>query len=83
MFRLSTYLLVIACVFINANYGQQLDPSICPGGATPAVANPLWRPVPDRFELTSEVVSGSEVWELSQAFSKARDAIFVNTPKGS
>ncbi|CAM2718156.1 unnamed protein product [Rotaria socialis] len=81
MFCLPAYLLAIACIFISTTHGQ-FDYGLCPDGPTSNTQDPKWRPVPPRFEIVTELVSESEVWELSQAFSTTRDAIISSTTRG-
>ena len=60
----------------------QVDPQLCPNGASAPIPDPKWRPIPSRFEIVTELVSDTEVMELSQAFSTQRDAIATNSRYG-
>jgi hypothetical protein len=80
--QLGTRLLfTIAVIVVSAIHAQQINPTLCPDGAIEFV-DPSWSPVPSRFEIMTELVTGNDVAELSQAFSSQRDAI-VFTSKGS
>ncbi|CAF1296429.1 unnamed protein product [Rotaria sordida] len=81
MFLLPTYLLSIVIVFITTSHGQ-FDQSLCPDGPSAPIPDPKWRSIPQRFEIMTELVSGTDVMELSQAFSPTRDAIAASTTKG-
>ncbi|CAF0938858.1 unnamed protein product [Rotaria sp. Silwood1] len=80
MFLLPAYLLSITIVFITKCHGQ-FDQSLCPDGPDKTIS-PNWHTIPPRFEVTTELVSGNDVMELSQAFSPTRDAIIMSTIKG-
>ncbi|CAF0850504.1 unnamed protein product [Adineta ricciae] len=81
MFRLPTYLLGILLIFVCTNYAQ-VDPGLCPEGATSPVPDPKWRTIPPRFEIMTELISDKSITELSQAFSTTRDSIFWNANGG-
>ena len=81
MFQLITYLVGIACILISANYAQT-DPTLCPNGPT-QIQDPKWRTIPPRFEIMTELISGTDIIELSQAFSATRDAVVFESSAGS
>jgi hypothetical protein len=76
MSRLQICLLTVAVVLISA-INAQPDPSVCPGGVPSiGVPDPRWHPIPHRFEIMTELVTGgNEISEVSQAFSPKRDAV--------
>jgi hypothetical protein len=81
MLRFLTYLIGIAFVFITTN-NAQLDPELCPNGPV-IIPDPMWRPVPPRFEIITELVASDGLIDLSQAFSPTRDAITANAGSNS
>ncbi|CAF1066270.1 unnamed protein product [Adineta ricciae] len=73
---------IILSFTLIALINAQVDPQLCPNGASAPIPDPKWRPVPSRFEIVTEMVSDTEVMELSQAFSTQRDAIATNSRYG-
>ncbi|CAF0775953.1 unnamed protein product [Adineta steineri] len=82
MFRLLTYLVSVAFIFIQLTHAQQVDPQLCPDGPTPPFPDPKWHHIPPRFEIMTELVAERNILELSQAFSTSRDAIATNSAIG-
>lgn len=67
------HIIIVFLTFLSAVCGQ-LDPSLCPDGPTSTVDS-RWQPIPSRFEVITELITGNEMAELSQAFSTQRDSI--------
>jgi hypothetical protein len=73
MFQLSTYLVGIVFILVNTVHAQ-VDPSLC-ADTSSSPQDPKWRTIPSRFEIISELITGNDVIELSQAFSPTRDSL--------
>ncbi|CAF1123846.1 unnamed protein product [Rotaria sordida] len=80
MQQLRIFLIILSLILTNVIYGQ-VDPQLCPSGPI-TNSDPNWRPIPNRFEIMTELISGNEMMELSQAFSNNRDAIMINSRVG-
>ncbi|CAF0925746.1 unnamed protein product [Rotaria sordida] len=80
MQQLRIFLIIHSLILTNVIYGQ-VDPQLCPDGPI-TKPDPNWRPIPYRFEIMTELISGNEMMELSQAFSNIRDAIMINSRVG-
>lgn len=70
------HLLACFLILVNIIHGQ-VDPRICPNGPISGI-DARWPPIPSRFEVTSELISGGELAQLSQSFTAQRDAISIN-----
>jgi hypothetical protein len=78
----SACLITIVLLLVNAINGQ-IDFEICPRGATAPGHDPKWSTIPHRFEIMTELITGNDVVEFSQAFSALRDAISINYKNGN
>ncbi|CAF0775599.1 unnamed protein product [Didymodactylos carnosus] len=67
------FLLLIAIKTIYC----QTDPTICPEGSITKPDDPRWHQIHGRFEISGEYVLNDGAFEVSQAFTLGRDAIFV------
>ncbi|CAF3878436.1 unnamed protein product [Rotaria sp. Silwood1] len=81
MRQLRPFLILISLALVSIICGQE-NLQWCNNGPTTS-PDPKWRKVPSRFEIMTELVSGNETMELSQAFSMQRDAIVTNSRYGS
>ncbi|CAF3555371.1 unnamed protein product [Rotaria sp. Silwood1] len=77
MQQLRIFLIILSLILTSVIYGQ-LDPQLCPNGSI-INPDPNWRSIPNRFEIMTELISGNEIMELSQAFSSVRDAVMTNS----
>ncbi|CAF3483434.1 unnamed protein product [Rotaria sp. Silwood1] len=80
MQQLRIFLIILGLTLTSVIYGQW-DPQLCPDGPTP-IPDPKWRRIPYLFEIMTELISGNELMELSQAFSTVRDAVMLNSRNG-
>lgn len=71
----------LSVLLVNLVNGQGPQENCRNGMIT--IPDPQWRPIPSRFEIMTELISGNEMLELSQAFSLTRDAIITSTTRGS
>jgi len=81
MLQLSTYLVGIVFILVNTIHAQ-VDPSLCTDTSS-SPQDPKWRTIPSRFEIISELISGNDVIELSQAFSPTRDSLAFDSAAGN
>ncbi|CAF1354200.1 unnamed protein product [Rotaria sordida] len=79
MRELRAFRIVICLSLVSIIYGQDLQ--WCNNGPI-TIPDPKWRTVPSRFEIITELISGNEMMELSQAFSVQRDAIATSSKYG-
>ena len=80
MLQRSTCYITIITLLLGTIGGQLTE--ICPFGPSSSIRDPRWQPVPQRFEIITELSSGNVLTELSQAFSSTRDSVSFNY-KGS
>jgi hypothetical protein len=83
MFRLSSAYLVSIVFILISTIHAQVDPQLCPDGPTSSIQDPRWRTIPPRFEIVTELISGKDIIELSQAFSPTRDSIVFDSSAGN
>ena len=73
---------VVIWLIINIRpYNAQIDQTLCPQGPITS-KDPKWPDIPDRFEVSIELVSTEEATELVQTFSNQRDTIALTVNKG-
>ena len=83
MLRRQALVLTIFFLFITNLEAIQIDPELCPNGPSSPIPDPLWSPIPSRFEIFTELSTDNQIVELSQAFSQPRDSVFTNSPEGN
>ncbi|CAF3453086.1 unnamed protein product [Rotaria sp. Silwood2] len=81
MRQLRSSLILISLALVSVICGQE-NLQWCNNGPT-TNPDPKWMKIPSRFEIMTELASGNEIMELSQAFSMQRDAILTNSRYGS
>lgn len=80
MQQLRIFLVAVFLTLACTIYGQ-IDPQICPNGPT-SITDPRWPGIPSRFEIVTELISGNEMIELSQAFTTERDTVATSSRRG-
>ena len=81
MILLLTLVFTILFICVPSSYAL-FDQSLCPDGLSSPIPDPKWSTIPLRFEIITELVSGNEAIELSQAFSTNRDSVAINSAAG-
>ena len=73
--------LVISLILNLRLFNAQIDPTLCPEGPITS-KDPIWPNIPERFAVSSELVSTEESVDFVQTFSTQRDTMSVTVNKG-
>ena len=72
-------IIVVLWTILLVEHGQTLDSTLCPTGAT-LIRDPRWPPIPALFQIRGELVSSTDVLEITQTFSASKDSFHIVNP---